>query len=232
MIYGGLQACSLIDFPGRVSCVLFLSGCNFACPYCHNPELASGRVPDGFQMDDGAVLRFLDARKGLLDGVVICGGEPTVQHGLENLCRDIKSMGFAVKLDTNGGRPAVLARLVEENLIDYIAMDVKTLPDHYPVYLGTETGGTAVVESIPVIIESGVGHEFRTTCVRPMVDAEAVERIAGLLKGADLYVLQKAREGRSLDPGFFDRKDRCIEESELVGFKRTAESLVKKCVIR
>jgi len=232
MLYGGLQACSLIDFPGRVSCVLFFSGCNFACPYCHNPDLASGLVPEGFHMDEQAFLQFLEARRNLLDGVVLCGGEPTLQGGLEDLCRDIKSMGFSVKLDTNGGRSAVLARLLEKNLIDYIAMDVKTLPERYPLYLGTETGGTAVAESIPMIIGSGVDHEFRTTCVRPIVDLGVVATIAGLLEGANLYVLQKARRGRSLDPTFFDREDRCIPESELVRFKKTAESRVGKCIIR
>jgi pyruvate formate lyase activating enzyme len=232
MIYGGLQACSMIDFPGRVSCVLFLSGCNFACPYCHNPDLAAGRVPDGFNMDDRAVLRFLESRKDFLDGVVLCGGEPTLQSGLADLCRAIKSMGFSVKLDTNGGRPDVLARLLEQDLVDYIAMDVKTTPERYPVYLGTETGGSAVAESIPMIIGSGVEHEFRTTCVRPIVDAEAVEGMAAMLEGANLYVLQKAREGRSLDPTFFDRADRCIAEPELAEFKKTAAPHVKKCIIR
>ncbi len=232
MIYGGLQSCSLIDFPGRVSCVLFFSGCNFACPYCHNPELAAGLVPEGFSLDSKGFLRFLEARRGFLDGVVLCGGEPTVQNGIEDLCLAIKSMGFSVKLDTNGGCPGVLSGLIDKKLVDYIAMDVKTSPDLYSMYLGTDTGGEAVAESIPLIIKSGVCHEFRTTCVKPIVNAEVIREISTMLDGAHLYVLQKARKGHCLDPDFFKPADRCIDEVELTAFKKIAESWIGKCVIR
>jgi pyruvate formate lyase activating enzyme len=232
MIYGGLQACSLIDFPGRVSCVLFFSGCNFACPYCHNPELVRGVGPGADGLDDAAVVRFLKRRRGVLEGVVLCGGEPSLQPGLSVLCREIKSMGYEVKLDTNGGMPNVLAQLIEEKSVDYIAMDVKTDPDLYSTHIGTETGGRAVAESIPLVIGSGVEHEFRTTCVKPMVDADVIASIAGLVSGADLYILQRAKRTSALDPAFFDLKGRCFEESQLLEFKRIAENRVGKCLIR
>ena len=232
MVFGGLQACSLIDFPGRISCVLFLSGCNLRCPYCHNPELARGRLPDGVVLDDGAVDRFLESRKGLLDGVVLCGGEPTVQPGIEGLCRRIKSMGYSVKLDTNGGTPDVLARLVGEKAVDYIAMDIKTDPGLYCEYLGSDTVGDAVVESIPVVMNSGVDYEFRTTCARPMVGGEVVGKIARLIEGAGLYVLQRARECRSLDPFFFRGKGGSIDHSGMLELKEIASPFVERCVIR
>jgi len=232
MICGGLQTCSLIDFPGRVSCVLFFAGCNFACPYCHNPDLALGLVPEGGGMDGEAVLSFLQRRRGLLDGVVLCGGEPTVQPDLEDLCRRIKSMGYAVKLDTNGGRPGVVARLIEEKAVDYIAVDVKTDPGLYAGLLGTGTGGRAVAETIPLVMNSGVEYEFRTTCVSPFVDEDIVKRVAALLAGADLYVLQRGRAGKSLVPDFFTGGARLIDDAGLREFKAIAEKKVKRCVIR
>lgn len=232
MIFGGLQTCSLIDFPGRISCVLFLSGCNFRCPYCHNPELARGCPPGNAGFDFETFERFLKAREGLLDGVVLCGGEPTVQPGIEELCLRIKSMGYPVKLDTNGGVPGVLARLIRERAVDYIAMDIKTDPDLYSRYLGSDTGGDAVSESIPIVMGSGVGYEFRTTCARPMVGGEVIEKIARLIEGAGLYVLQKAKECRSLDPFFFRGKGGCIDDSGMLELKKIAVPFVERCVIR
>jgi pyruvate formate lyase activating enzyme len=124
MVLGGLQKSSLIDYPGKISCVLFLSGCNFACPYCHNPDLAMGCVAANISED--SIYDFLERRREFLDGVVISGGEPTIQKDLIQLCRKIKQMGYPVKLDTNGSRPRVVQILIEEGLVDYIAMDIKT----------------------------------------------------------------------------------------------------------
>ena len=131
MRFGGLQKYSLIDFPGKVSCVLFLSGCNFDCPYCHNPDLVRGEQLCSSSKDEAEIYAFLERRKGLLDGVVISGGEPTLVEDLAPLCEKIKGMGYPVKMDTNGSRPKVIKRLTDESLVDYIAMDIKTAPSRY-----------------------------------------------------------------------------------------------------
>ena len=128
MVFGGLQKQSLIDFPGKLSCVLFTSGCNFDCPYCHNPDLVNGHTPRPLVLKEGNIYDFLEMRKDFLDGVVISGGEPTLHGDLIDTCRKIKQMGFPIKLDTNGSRPATISNLLDEECIDYIAMDIKTEP--------------------------------------------------------------------------------------------------------
>ena len=134
MRIGGLQKNSLIDYPGKVSCVLFLSGCNFDCPYCHNPDLVRGSLSCHPFLDEKAVYEFLKRRKRFLDGVVISGGEPTLNKNLFRLCEKIKQIGYPLKLDTNGSQPQVIKRLINEGLVDYIAMDIKTDPLHYSPY--------------------------------------------------------------------------------------------------
>ena len=131
MRLAGLQKNSLIDYPGKASCVLFLFGCNFDCPYCHNPDLVRGGLSCHASLDEKTVYEFLERRKGLLDGVVISGGEPTLDKDLVFLCEKIKQIGYPLKLDTNGSQPQVIKRLIQEGLIDYIAMDIKTDPLHY-----------------------------------------------------------------------------------------------------
>ena len=160
----GLQKMTLLDYPGKVACTLFLQGCNFRCPFCHNSGLLSGVGEESLSVD--AFLQFLGKRKGILDGVCVTGGEPTVQPGLENLLRQIKKLGFPVKLDTNGSRPAVLKHLVTEGLVDYVAMDVKNGPDAY----GTTVGVPALhleplEESLRFLMEGNVDYELRTTVV-------------------------------------------------------------------
>jgi len=131
MIIGGLHKNSLIDYPGKISCVIFLSGCNFDCPYCHNPELAKGRSLSTGYLSEDLIFDFLGSRKGFLDGVVVSGGEPTLQKGLISFCEKIRLMDYPVKLDTNGSRPEVIKKLIDEDLVNYIAMDIKTDPSHY-----------------------------------------------------------------------------------------------------
>ena len=160
----GLQKMTLLDFPGKVACTLFLQGCNFRCPFCHNSELLPR---DGQElMDTEAFLTFLKKRKGLLDGVCVSGGEPTLCPDLEALLRAIKDLGFAVKLDTNGSRPQVLKRLVQQGLVDYVAMDVKNSPSLYPQTLGFDRYDLAPVEeSLRFLLEDNVAYELRTTVV-------------------------------------------------------------------
>ena len=232
MYIGGLQKSSLIDYPGKVSCVLFLSGCNFDCPYCHNPELARGCPARGDGVREPEIFKFLEKRKGLLDGVVISGGEPTLQEGIFALCKRIREMGYPVKLDTNGSRPGVIRRLLGEGLIDYIAMDIKTEPEKYPAFIEQGFNPRRLLESIRAIMSSGVAYEFRTTCVKPLVDGQVVEHIARLIRGAMRYALQAFHEREILHPEFFAGRSPLLERAEMMHLRSIAAPMVKECVVR
>ena len=174
MTISGLQKMTLLDFPGKVACTVFLHGCNYRCPFCHNAELLEGK-PEPL-MDVGEFLTFLKKRVGLLDGVCISGGEPTLSAGLKDLMREIKAMGYAVKLDTNGSRPAVLKALVAEGLVDYVAMDIKNCPDRYASTCGlSKVDLSAIEESVLFLMSGAVESEFRTTVVDPLHDAASIE---------------------------------------------------------
>jgi len=232
MQIGGIQKSSLIDYPGKVSSVIFCSGCNFDCPYCHNPDLVPGQSTCPNQLDTNAVYGFLDQRRGFLDGVVVSGGEPTLQPDLADLCRKIKTLGFPVKLDTNGSRPLVLQHLIEAGLVDYIAMDLKTDPVLYRSFIKPDCRPDPIVDSIALIMESGVDYEFRTTCVRPIVTCRTIENILPLIAGARLYALQRFRNGDVLHPEFF-KNSRCeYNADEMLELKALAEQSVVKCIVR
>jgi len=232
MQIGGIQKSSLIDYPGKVSSVIFCSGCNFDCPYCHNPDLVPGQSTCPNQFDTNAVYGFLDQRRGFLDGVVVSGGEPTLQPDLADLCYKIKMLGFPVKLDTNGSRPLVLQHLIEAGLVDYIAMDLKTDPVLYQSYIKPNCRPDPIVDSIALIMESGVDYEFRTTCVKPIVTSRTIENILQLIAGARLYALQRFRSGDVLHPEFF-KNSRCeYNADEMLELKALAEQSVVKCIVR
>jgi len=232
MNIGGLLKNSMIDYPGKLSCGIFLSGCNFDCPYCHNPDLVNGCSGGNAEFDPGHVYRFIQNRKGFLDGVVISGGEPTLQDDLFDLCRHIKNMGYPVKLDTNGSRPRVIKRLIDEGLIDYVAMDLKTDPRWYATYIKADCNEAAILSSIEIIMESTIAYEFRTTCVKPIVTQAAIERIGLLIKGANLYALQRFHKSRMLHPDFFKEINYEYTDDELLQLKSVAELWVKQCIVR
>jgi len=232
MLFGGLQKNSLIDFPEKVSCVLFLSGCNFDCPYCHNPDLAMGRRATPFPLDEAWVCDFLDRRRGFLDGVVISGGEPTLQEELLALCEKIKQMGYPVKLDTNGSRPQVIESLIAGGLVDYIAMDIKTDPFQYAPFIVKDCKPDQILTSIRLIMDSSLDYEFRTTCVKPIVDEKKMENIATLIDGANSYVLQRFRPSSVLHAEFFQKTGGDYGEEDLLSLKSIAEPWVNECVIR
>ncbi len=172
----GLQKMTLLDYPGKVACTVFLKGCNYRCPFCHNSELFLGK-PETF-MTQEEFLRFLESRKGLLDGVCVSGGEPTLHPGLPELLRKIKALGYAVKLDTNGTRPDVLKALAGEGLIDHVAMDVKNSPSRYAETVGLSQLDIAPIEeSLRFLIEGGVSYELRTTLVEQLHDSVSVREM-------------------------------------------------------
>ena len=232
MVFGGLQKHSLIDYPGKLCCVLFTSGCNFDCPYCHNPELAKGSIQQDLPLRENNIYDFLTLRKGFLDGVVISGGEPTLHKDISSICRNIHEMGYAIKLDTNGSRPKVLKQLIDENRIDYIAMDIKTDPFAYCPLIAKDCKPESILTSIKIVLESGLPHEFRTTCIAPLVTPRVIERIAKLIQGAQLYALQTFQDERVLHPEFFKGRKSRLSPQDLTHFQSIASHWVRSCIVR
>jgi len=232
MFLGGIQKNSLIDFPGKVSCVLFLSGCNFACPYCHNPDLARGTPPPASRIRLETVFKFLEKRRGMLDGVVISGGEPTLESRLSEICTRIKRLGFQVKLDTNGSRPDILARLFDENRLDYVAMDIKAPPALYTPVISPREVAAEIEKSIDLIMSSDVDYEFRTTCARPFAGPGTISDIARSIRGARKYVLQTFNPATVLDPAFFKGHPRQPDKNQLEKIRKEIAPLVDVCTLR
>jgi pyruvate formate lyase activating enzyme len=179
------------------------------------------------------ILDYLDRRRDFLEGVVISGGEPTIQPGLVKLCTIIRRLGYPVKLDTNGSRPGMLERLIQAKLVDYVAMDVKTHPLLYRHHLKSSCDPAAFLESIRMIIDSGIDHEFRTTCVHPIVSPGIIDAIARLIGGARRFVLQRFRHSEILRPDFFrSGHSHPYTRSELGQLKAIASPLVASCCVR
>ena len=202
MTIKGLQKLTLLDYPGRIACTVFLGGCNFRCPFCHNGGLALGNDADGI-MSTPELLAFLDSRRGRLQAVCISGGEPTLHRDLPELISEIKSRGFEVKLDTNGTNPEMLSSLIADGLIDYVAMDIKNSPDKYALTTGVNSNFNAVRESAALLMQGRVDFEFRTTLAKELHNAEDMEIIGKWLSGSEKYFLQTYRdEGDLLVGGF------------------------------
>ncbi len=231
MILAGFQKNSFIDFPGKISCVLFITGCNFICPYCHNADLARGEYPARFEST--AIMGFLKSRRGMLEGVAITGGEPTLDKGIFDLCRAIKALGYPVKLDTNGSRPEVLRQLVAQHLVDFIAMDIKAPLNDYAPFSRNPNIHDRLTASIRTIMESAPAYEFRTTCVAPFINEPTIEIIAKTIAGAACYVLQPFNHRAvSLDPGFNQGRDPALSPEMMQRLKSLAEPSVGRCMIR
>ena len=180
----GLQKMTLLDYPGKVACTVFLQGCNFRCPFCHNSDLLGSEGPETIPVE--TLLAFLKKRVGLLDAVCITGGEPTLQPGLEDLLRQLKAMGYLVKLDTNGNRPTVLKDLVEKGLVDYVAMDIKNSPEKYGITAGVPNMTLNwVEESIRFLLSGTVDFEFRTTVADELHEPEDFTAIGQWLQSLD-----------------------------------------------
>ncbi len=185
----GLQKMTLLDFPERVACTVFLGGCNFRCPYCHNYDLVTGKQPP--VVEEGEFFDFLRTRKGRLDGVAITGGEPCLSPDLPEFMQKIREMGFMVKLDTNGSRPEMLEAILSRGLADYVAMDIKNSPEKYAMTIGTRSADlSGVRKSVELLRNSPAEYEFRTTVVDELHQAADFERIGAWIEGARRYYLQ------------------------------------------
>jgi len=199
MLIGGLQKTSLIDFPKRIAAIVFTHGCNFRCPYCHNPELVSAG-PEA--LDENYVFDFLKTRKGKLNGVVVTGGEPCLQKDLVDFLKEIKNFGFEIKLDTNGSEFNMLDKIIGENLVDYVAMDIKAPLEKYESVVGTNVNIQNIEKSINLIMTSGVEYEFRTTVTRELLTVDDFFDIGQMIRGANKYFLQKFLFSKVLDESF------------------------------
>ncbi len=228
MLIGGLHKLSLIDYPGKLSAVIFTRGCNFRCPYCHNPELIESNGGDFIEEDK--ILSFLDERKGKLDGVVVTGGEPTLQSEIVEFLERIKRLGFLVKLDTNGSYPERIKELIDRKLLDYIAMDIKAPLDKYNRITLTSIDTGRIVESIYLIMNSGIDYEFRTTAVRSLLSRDDFSKIGEMIKSAKLFALQEFRPTKTLDPDFL--KETSYTKMELEEISISLKELVSKVIIR
>lgn len=199
----GLNKTTLLDYPGKVASTIFIGGCNFRCPFCHNSSLISpGQAFPGISQED--VLSFLKKRRHILEGVCITGGEPTLHKDLLNLVKKIKDLGLSIKIDTNGSNPMFLKQLVKEGLVDKIAMDIKSSPENYHILSGLSSFDlSAVNESIAFLMEGNIEYEFRTTAVKELHSEKDFIRIGKWLAGAEAYYLQAYRDSEEvLQPGY------------------------------
>jgi pyruvate formate lyase activating enzyme len=234
MIIGGLQKVTLVDYPGKIACTLFLSGCNFRCPFCYSKELVLPQdIQNHPQLPQETFFSFLEERKGLVDGVVLCGGEPTINSDLIDLCRKIKAMGFLIKLDTNGSNPDIVKKLIEEKLVDYIAMDIKAplIQEKYNQANGVNIPIEKIKESINLIKDFGVNYEFRSTIVPGLHSIDDIIQMANEIAPAEKYYLQQFRgEKGTIDPELSTVKPFSDEEIEKV--RKQIEPLFKKFGVR
>lgn len=214
-----IQKFTVLDYPGKVACIAFTPGCNMRCGFCHNPEFV---LPERIKeisksfIDEAVFLRFLDERQGLLDGVVVSGGEPTIWHDLPAFLRKIRERGFLVKLDTNGNQPKMLHELLEKKLVDYVAMDVKTSLAEYPKLVGPMVKPEYIRESIDLLRSSPVDYEFRTTLIKEVHTPEVLEAMREILMGAERWFLQKFRPGHTLRACFTEYQSFSLEELQSI----------------
>jgi pyruvate formate lyase activating enzyme len=226
----GLERSSLLDYPGKISAIIFTHGCNLKCPYCHNPELVIEGFEQSGSFSEEEILNFLESRKGKLDALVITGGEPLVQSDLLPFIRKVKEMGFLIKLDSNGTFPDRLKDFIDTGLIDYVAMDVKYPKVGYVKNSMIPGVAKKIERSIKIIMDSGLDYEFRTTYVKPLHSLESAEGIGKMIKGAKNYYIQNFRPGKTIDPTL--TKKNSFTTKELEQIKKTIEKYVENVQIR
>lgn len=229
MNIGGFQKFSMIDYPGKLTAIIFTSACNFRCGYCHNPELV---LPEKFNpsLDENEILKFLKTRIGKLDAVSITGGEPTLQKDLLEFIKKVKDLGFLVKLDTNGTNPDMLKKLLDKKLLDFIAMDIKAPLDKYSDIVKVSVDLDKIKESIKLIMNSDLEYEFRTTIVRSQLSRADILEMANTIKGAKSYVLQKFISSKANDESFLQKST--YSDQEFLEIKKEIAPLFENCTLR
>lgn len=227
MKINGFQKMTLLDYPGKVACTVFTAGCNFRCPFCHNAALVT-HINNDIEYSEEEILEYLSKRKGLLDGVCITGGEPLLQDGIEVFIAKIKSLGYAVKLDTNGSFPEKLEKLVNAGLVDYVAMDIKNSREKYSLIADVDVDIKKIEQSVSFLMNNGVDYEFRTTVVKEYHNIEDMKAIGEWIKGAKRYFLQNFVDSGDLIKDGLSAHDL----KELYKMQQIADEFVVKTEIR
>ena len=227
MKFYGFQKMTMLDFPGRVACLVFTGGCNFRCPFCHNALLVTQN--DNVVYTEEEILDYLKKRKGLLDGICVSGGEPLLQVGLDDFLKKVKDIGYSVKLDTNGSFPSRLEKLVLSGLVDYVAMDIKNCKEKYPLTCGTESVDlTNVEKSVDFLLKGKVDYEFRTTIVDGLHETQDIVKIGEWICGAKKYFLQNfVDSGNLIESGL-----KAVSLDKLKDFEKIAKNYVEKTGLR
>lgn len=227
MRVGGLEKHSAIDYPGYLSAIVFTIGCNFRCPYCHNPELVDETAEE---IPEAAVFDYLEKRQGLLEAVTITGGEPTLHDDLPEFISAVRALGYRVKLDSNGTNPMALRAIIDAGLVDYVAMDIKAPLPAYERTVARPVDPAKLAESIALIMGSGVDYEFRTTVIKSLLPKEDFPAIGEAIRGARRYYLQQFVPVKLLNPAF--RRKTTYTAAELSEIKTIMEDYVDVCEIR
>lgn len=231
MVIGGLEKFTLIDYPGKIACTVFLANCNFRCPWCYSSELVlPEKIREQPKISTKEFFKFLESKKGLLEGVVICGGEPCLNRDLPKFAKKIKKMGYSVKLDTNGSWPEMLKKLIDEKLIDYVAMDVKLPKEKYEKMIGGRINVKKIERSISLLKEGRVDYEFRTTVVPGVHKKEDILKIVNWISGAKKYYLQNFRPEKTIDSKF--EKVKPYSEEYLLEIQKAIAPFFEVCQIR
>ena len=223
----GIEKSSFIDYPNNICTVIFTGGCNFRCLYCHNSSIVNNV---GDKIGTKEIISFLKSREKFIDALCISGGEPTIQKGLYNFICKVKKEGFNIKLDTNGTNPDLLKRLIDEKLIDYIAMDIKAPPDKYSLITQTPVVLGDIQKSIDILLENKVDYEFRTTICRELLSAEDIRIISEEIKGCSTYILQNFKDGETVLAG--QNKFTPYSDEELEEIQNDICGLLHKVIIR
>lgn len=248
MKIAGLQKVTLIDFPGRLAATVFLKGCNFRCPWCYNPELVlpektkqlypvksskAGALKGQFNgagISKREFFKFLKQRKGMLEGIVLCGGEPCINKDLPKFIKKIKKRGYSIKLDTNGSNPEMLAQLINKSLLDYVAMDIKGPKKKYSEATNTKADVKKIQKSIDILKEGKVDYEFRSTIVPGIHNKEDIIKMARWIQGAKAYYLQQFRPEKTIDPRF--EKIKPYPDKYMLEIQKAIAPFFETCQIR
>ena len=225
----GFMKTSMLDYPEKLSACIFLSKCNFRCPYCHNVELVNDD-PRLIPFSEEKVFDYLTKKKKWMDGVVISGGEPTLHQGLIELCKKIKKLGYSIKLDTNGTNPKMLKQLIDEKLVDYVAIDIKSSKEKYDKATNVKSDVNAVSESVKMLINGNVDYEFRTTVLPGLVDVSDMKKIGEWIKGAKRYYIQQFIPIKTLNDSYMEKPSH--NHDTLHEMKEIMEEYVEMCAVR
>ena len=225
MRISGFQKLTLLDFPGKVACIIFTQGCNFKCPYCQNSGLIGHENENLIEEEE--VISYLKKRQGILDGIVISGGEPTIQKDLDLFMKRIKELGYLIKLDTNGSNPNLIKKLLDEELVDYIAMDIKNVIEDYKDVTGVKVAEDNIKKSIKLLKMSKIDHEFRTTIIKNIHDIDKINKICSYVKDEKMF-LQNFEQSENV----LDKSLESFTNKELIDIQKKIKERYPNVVVR